>query len=98
MGARVFRLSSLILVPLAAFPSHAVFAEAERCPFLSTGLIVESVEPESTGARAGLMPGDRLVSWCRSAGDGGGCATRGDFRTGFDWESLQRGDIQYGGF
>ncbi|HEX7185694.1 MAG TPA: CHAT domain-containing protein [Thermoanaerobaculia bacterium] len=66
----------------------AVSDSPARCPYTAPGLVVETVTPESAAFRAGLMPGDRLFSWCRPGGEGG-CVARGDFRTPFDWLNVQ---------
>ncbi len=71
--------------------------EDVRCPLSEPGLVIETVAPESAAFRAGLMPGDRLFSWCRTAGGGGDCATRGNLHTPFDWLDLQMEDVQQGG-
>ncbi|MFL6260755.1 MAG: CHAT domain-containing protein [Thermoanaerobaculia bacterium] len=68
-----------------------------QCPFSTPGLVIETVTPESAAFRAGLMPGDRLLSWCRSSGGVGGCAARGDLHTPYDWLSVQMEDVQVGG-
>jgi CHAT domain-containing protein/tetratricopeptide (TPR) repeat protein len=68
-----------------------------RCPFSAPGLVIETVAPESAGFRAGLMPGDQLLSWCRAPQGTEGCAARGDLHTPFDWLSVQMVDVQRGG-
>ena len=68
-----------------------------RCPYTAPGVVVETVTPESAAFRAGLMPGDRIFSWCRSTGGENGCATRGDLRTPFDWLDVEMDDVQRGG-
>jgi len=73
---------------------------APACPDSPPGVAVETVTPESAAFRAGLAPGDRLFSWCRTTGGEGGeegCAARGDLRTPFDWLDLQMDDVQQGG-
>jgi CHAT domain-containing protein/Tfp pilus assembly protein PilF len=72
-------------------------AEEGRCPLTLPGLVVETVTAESAAFRAGLMPGDRLSSWCRTSGEAGGCTARGDLRTPFDWLDVQMDDVQRGG-
>ncbi|MFP5288533.1 MAG: hypothetical protein ACLGI9_22550, partial [Thermoanaerobaculia bacterium] len=76
--------------------SHDVVEEA-RCPFSAPGLVIETVAPESAGFRAGLIPGDQLLSWCRALQGTEGCAARGDLHTPFDWLSVQMVDVQRGG-
>lgn len=71
-------------------------AAAAGCPFSAPGLVIETVTPESAAFRAGLMPGDRLVSWCRAPG-GGRCVARGDLDTPFDWLNIQMDEVQRGG-
>ena len=89
------RVSALILGFLAISPLNAV--EDRPCPFSTPGLVVETVAPESAASRAGLMPGDRLFSWCRTADGESGCAARGDLGTPFDWLDVQTEDVQVGG-
>lgn len=72
-------------------------ATVTACPFSTPGVVVERILPESPGARAGLMPGDRLFSWCRVPEGGGECIARGDLRTPYDWLDLDLDDIQRGG-
>ncbi|HEY0512265.1 MAG TPA: CHAT domain-containing protein [Thermoanaerobaculia bacterium] len=72
-------------------------SENAPCPFSAPGVVLEAVSPESAAFLAGLTPGDRLVSWCRTSGDGGGCAERGDLRSPFDWLDLQMEGVQRGG-
>jgi CHAT domain-containing protein/tetratricopeptide (TPR) repeat protein len=91
---RSFRLAFLGL--LAFSPLLAATQDA-RCPFSAPGLVVETVTPESAGFRAGLMPGDRLLSWCRTSGTEEGCVARGDLRTAFDWLDVQREEVPRGG-
>jgi CHAT domain-containing protein/Tfp pilus assembly protein PilF len=67
------------------------------CPLTLPGLVVETVAPESAAFRAGLMPGDRLLSWCRTSSEERGCIARGDLRTPFDWLDVQMDDVQRGG-
>jgi CHAT domain-containing protein/tetratricopeptide (TPR) repeat protein len=93
--SRSSRVSSLILGLLALSPLNAI--EDSPCPFSTPGLVVETVAPESAAFRAGLMPGDRLLSWCRKAGGESGCAARGELRTLFDWLDVQMEDVQLGG-
>jgi CHAT domain-containing protein/tetratricopeptide (TPR) repeat protein len=68
-----------------------------RCPFTTPGLVVETVSPESAAFRAGLMPGDRLFSWCRIPAGRGACVARGELRTPFEWFDLEKEDMQRGG-
>jgi CHAT domain-containing protein/tetratricopeptide (TPR) repeat protein len=89
------RISCLILGLLAVAPLNA--AVDRPCPFSTPGLVVETVAPESAAFRAGLMPGDRLLSWCRTPGGEGDCVARGDLGTPFDWLDLQTEDVQVGG-
>jgi CHAT domain-containing protein/tetratricopeptide (TPR) repeat protein len=72
-------------------------AKTMRCPFSAPGLVLETVAPESAASRAGLMPGDRLLSWCRAPREDGDCMARGELRTPFDWLDLQMEDVQVGG-
>ncbi|HEY7213365.1 MAG TPA: CHAT domain-containing protein [Thermoanaerobaculia bacterium] len=53
--------------------------------------------PEAAGFRAGLRAGDRLFSWCRTAGGEAECVARGDLRTPFDWGDVEIEDAQRGG-
>jgi CHAT domain-containing protein/Tfp pilus assembly protein PilF len=94
---RSFRISSLILSLLALAPPRAVLAADVPCSLSIPGLVIETVTPESAAFRAGLMPGDRLVSWCRTQSGAEGCAARGDLRNPFDWLSLQMESVQIGG-
>src|SRR5262245_17336500 len=89
------QLSDDLNSPLLAAPPAA--SEAAGCPFSAPGVVVEAVTPESAAARAGLMPGDRLFSWCRASGTAGDCVARGELRTPFDWLDLQIEDVQRGG-
>ena len=91
---RSFRAAFLGLLVL--LPPLTALA-GERCPLSSPGLVVETVAPESAGSRAGLMPGDRLFSWCRVLDGQGGCVARGDLLTPFDWLNTQMVDVQRGG-
>jgi CHAT domain-containing protein/tetratricopeptide (TPR) repeat protein len=68
-----------------------------RCPYTAPGLVVEAVPPESPGFRAGFLPGDRLMSWCRTGSGEGRCVVRGDFRTPFDWLDVQMEEMYRGG-
>ncbi|MFY9823640.1 MAG: CHAT domain-containing protein [Thermoanaerobaculia bacterium] len=68
-----------------------------QCPLTAPGLVVETVAPASAASRAGLKAGDRLLSWCRSAGAEGGCVARRNLRTPFDWLDVQMVDVQRGG-
>jgi CHAT domain-containing protein/tetratricopeptide (TPR) repeat protein len=92
---RSFRFSFLILSLLAISPLSAI--EDKPCPFSIPGLVVETVAPESAAFRAGLLPDDRLLSWCRAPGGEGDCVARGDLGTPFDWLDLQMEDILRGG-
>jgi CHAT domain-containing protein/Tfp pilus assembly protein PilF len=49
---------------------------------LASGVIVESVAPGSPAQKAGLEPGDRLVSWSQAA-------ETGTFRTPFDLDDVE---------
>jgi len=91
---RSFRVAFLGLLALS--PPLAA-TEAALCPFSAPGLVVETVTPESAAFRAGLMPGDRMLSWCRAPGAEGDCVARGDLRTPFDWLNVQMDDVQRGG-
>lgn len=71
--------------------------EDARCPFATPGVIVETVDLESAASRAGLMPGDRLFSWCRVSKEKQGCVAQGELGTPFDWLSLQIDEIHRGG-
>jgi CHAT domain-containing protein/Tfp pilus assembly protein PilF len=75
----------------------AVIDSPAHCPFSTPGLVIETVTPESAGSRAGFIPDDRLSSWCRVPAGGGGCVTRGDLRTPFDWLELELEDLARGG-
>ncbi len=97
MDARDFRPFSLLLSLLALSPLHAALATDTPCPLSTPGLVIETVAPESAAFRAGLMPGDRLASWCRTPGGAGACAARGDLRDPFDWLNVQMEDVQMGG-
>jgi CHAT domain-containing protein/Tfp pilus assembly protein PilF len=77
--------------------AKAPLAADAPCPLSTPGLVIETVTPESAAFRAGLMPGDRLFTWCKASGGEGGCAARGDLRTPFDWLDLQMEDVQRGG-
>jgi CHAT domain-containing protein/Tfp pilus assembly protein PilF len=95
---RSFLVSFLILVLLTGLPLHVTHvARDESCPFSAPGLVVETVAPESAGFRAGFMPGDRLFSWCRTPDGQGGCVTRGNFHTPFDWQDVDIEEVQRGG-
>jgi CHAT domain-containing protein len=70
-------------------------------PELPAGLVVEKVRPGSTGACAGLQPGDVLLAWSR-AGTAGGPPVQGVLRSPFDWralliEELPRGPVSLTG-
>ena len=91
------KTSSLILGLLALSPLRAALAADAPCSFSTPGLVIETVTPESAAFRAGLMPGDRLVSWCRTQSGVAGCAARGDLRSPFDWLNVQMEDVQVGG-
>jgi CHAT domain-containing protein/Tfp pilus assembly protein PilF len=95
--SRSSRFSFLILGLLAASPLRAALATHASCPFSAPGVIIETVTPESAAFRAGLMPGDRLVSWCRTSGGDKGCAARGDLHSPFDWLDVQMEDVQRAG-
>ena len=70
---------------------------SEHCRLSISGLVVETVAPDSAASLAGLMPGDRLLSWCRSSGEGKDCVAEGDLRTPFDWLDVHMDDVQRGG-
>ena len=67
MAANRFRVLILSLGLLGVLPLPAVLAAETHCPFSAPGLVVETVTAESAAFRAGLMPGDRLISWCRAS-------------------------------
>ena len=71
--------------------------EDARCLLSMPGLVVETVAPESAASRAGLMPGDRLVSWCVPSGQERDCLARKDLLTPYDWLDLQMEEVQRGG-
>src|SRR5215203_166065 len=75
----------------------ATLSEEARCPYSAPGVVVDTVTPESAAFRAGLMPGDRLFSWCRAIGEEGSCVARRDLRTPFDWLNVELEDVQRGG-
>ena len=50
----------------------------------SAGIVVEAVDPGSSGADAGVKPGDVLVSWSRSATPSDTPTARGSLRSPFD--------------
>jgi CHAT domain-containing protein len=77
--------------------SPATGASSVQCPYTTPGLVIETVAPESAADRAGLMPGDQLLSWCRLPEGGEHCIARGDLRNPFDWLDLQMNDVQQGG-
>jgi len=51
------------LLALLSVPAAPLHAESP----LETGLVVESVEKGGAAAKAGLLPGDRLLSWKRAS-------------------------------
>jgi CHAT domain-containing protein/tetratricopeptide (TPR) repeat protein len=98
----ILALSPLTSCSTAARPSKALVTALEivedaHCPFSEPGLVVETVTPESAAFRAGLMPGDRLFSWCRVPGGERDCVAQGVLRTPFDWLDLQRENVPRGG-
>lgn len=72
-------------------------AEDARCRLSMPGVVVETVAPESAASRAGLMPGDRLLSWCRTFAEEKDCVARGDLGTPFDWLDVHMDGVQQGG-
>ncbi len=94
---RRIHASFLLLGLLALSPLRAALAADAPCSLSTPGLVIETVTPESAAFRAGLMPGDRLFSWCRTEGGAEGCAARGELRTPFDWLNVQMEDVQIGG-
>ncbi len=72
-------------------------AAPARCPFSTPGVVIETVTPEAAGFRAGLRTGDRLFSWCRTAGGETECVARGDLRAPFDWWDVEIEEAQRGG-
>jgi len=94
---RSFRFALLCLLAVSSSSSLAIPSQDVSCPLSEPGLVVETVPPESGGFLAGIMPGDRILSWCRAADAEGGCAVRGDLRTPFDFGDIEIEDVQRGG-
>ncbi len=62
------------------------------------GVVIETVTPESLGARAGLQAGDILLSWCRTATSPiGPCLAQGRFDTPFDFDEVDLEQAPRGG-
>jgi len=61
-----------------------------RAPEPSAGLVTEAIEPGTTAAKAGLEPGDVLVSWTTEAGAAGTLRTPFDLATVFVEEVPRR--------
>jgi CHAT domain-containing protein/tetratricopeptide (TPR) repeat protein len=66
---------------LACLLGAALFSSASTVANPSPGVVVESVEPGGGGAKAGLRPGDSLLSW--KQGD-----RAGKFESFFDWSAV----------
>jgi CHAT domain-containing protein/Tfp pilus assembly protein PilF len=73
---------------------------AERKAAPQSGIVVESVAKGSAGERAGLQPGDVLLSWVRlPSPPANPTEARGEMQTPFDWMDVEteqgpRGEVQ----
>lgn len=70
------------LLPVLFILSWAAFAVASG----ETGVTVESVAPRSSGARAGVQPGDLLLAWSRTEGE---APAEGSVSGYFDWQEVE---------
>jgi hypothetical protein len=73
--------ASVVAVVVALFGIIGLGAHSRLAP--GTGLVVETVEIGSEAKKSGIVPGDTLISWSRSAQEGS-VAAQGSFRTPFD--------------
>jgi len=86
-------LAIAVVVLLAASPFGQSFPGA-----MPTGLVVESLEPNSTWGRAGVESGDLLLSWEGvDSGTPSSVVASGEFRTPFDVEIFAVEQMSLGG-
>ncbi|MEA2559418.1 MAG: hypothetical protein QOH06_922 [Acidobacteriota bacterium] len=55
---------------LLAAVDHGLGIVDEGCPRAAAGVVIESVAPRSPGEKAGLQPGDEILSWSSAAASG----------------------------
>lgn len=80
----------------------ALLAEVDRSLGLlaeeEKGVVIETVTPESLGARAGFRKGDLLSSWCRSSDSSTAtCIAEGKLESPFDFQEVDLEEAPRGG-
>ena len=84
---RVLAIVSLVVLSVAGSPS---IQGAEQQGARQSGVVVESVAKGSAGDRAGVQPGDVLLSWVRKpAPPANPAQARGEIRNPFDWMDVE---------
>lgn len=76
-----------LVIGALLFPGLPSRGEAKN----ATGVVVESVEPQSVAEQAGVKPGDLFLMWTRSANPPANpIAAKGRIQSAFDWLLLEK--------
>jgi hypothetical protein len=82
MNVRALAIVLLLVLSVAGSP---IIQGAEQHGARQSGVVVESVAKGSAGDRAGLQPGDVLLSWVRKPAPPANRPGPGEIRNPFDW-------------